>query len=183
MINSPGYRDGTANFERLVVPRCPECHVTYAESAPAPAPPNAYQPASLVMGISCERCHGPGRAHVDAMTNKTPGNIINPAKLSRESQIAVCAQCHGGRRIPVTTAISNVPGAPLEQYFRQDQTNPGTIADVHGNQVSLLQMSRCYQTSATMPCSTSHDVHQTQPRFRFTASNAIARKLVESSLN
>jgi hypothetical protein len=31
-VNSPGYRDGTANFERPIVPRCLECHLTYADA-------------------------------------------------------------------------------------------------------------------------------------------------------
>jgi hypothetical protein len=162
-VNSPGYRDGVANFERPVIPRCVECHVTYAESVSSPAPSNQYKPASLVLGISCERCHGPGREHVDAMkTRKAAGGIVNPAKLTRERQIEVCAQCHGGRRIPLTPAFSYVPGEPLDNYFRRDQSDPGTTADVHGNQVALLQMSRCYQASADLTCFTCHDVHQTQ---------------------
>lgn len=33
--------------------------------------------------------------------------------------------------------------------------------DVHGNQVELLERSRCFQSSA-MTCATCHDVHQTQ---------------------
>jgi predicted CXXCH cytochrome family protein len=161
-VNSPGYRDGTANFDRVVTPRCLECHVTYAESVTGLGLLNAYKPESLVVGISCERCHGPGREHVEAMTtSKAAGSIVNPAKLPRESQIEICAQCHGGRRIAMTAAFSYVPGEPLDKYFRQDQPNT-TRVDVHGNQVALLQMSRCYQASADMTCSTCHDVHQTQ---------------------
>src|SRR5262249_32266378 len=34
--------------------------------------------------------------------------------------------------------------------------------DVHGNQVALLQMSRCYLFSQNLSCSTCHDVHQTK---------------------
>ncbi len=103
-----------------------------------------------------------GREHVETMTSsKAAGSIVNPAKLTRESQIEVCAQCHGGRRIALAAAFSYVPGEPLGKYFRQDQSN-STRVDVHGNQVALLQMSRCYQTSADMSCSTCHDMHQTQ---------------------
>jgi hypothetical protein len=39
-VNSPGYRDGVANFDRPTIPRCLECHATYFAS-PAP-PPNRY---------------------------------------------------------------------------------------------------------------------------------------------
>jgi hypothetical protein len=162
-VNSPGYRDGTANFERPVVPRCLECHMAYAESVDGPAPPNHYKPSSLVMGVSCERCHGPGGEHAGASTtNKAAGGIVNPTKLTRERQLELCSQCHGGIRIPVMAVFSYVPGEPLDKYYRQDPADPGATVDVHGNQVALLQKSRCFQSSAGMSCSTCHDVHQTQ---------------------
>jgi Cytochrome c554 and c-prime len=162
-VNSPGYQDGTAKFERPVVPRCLECHVTYAMPVSPLASSNRYTPDKLVLGISCERCHGPAREHVESMTRKTPGaNIIRLAKLSRERQIEVCAQCHGGRRFPLTEAFSYLPGEPLDKYYRLDQPNPRALFDVHGNQVALLQMSRCYQSSTNFVCSSCHDVHQRQ---------------------
>jgi hypothetical protein len=88
------------------------------------------------------------------------GMIVNPAKLTRERQIEVCAQCHSGKRQPVLPSFSYIPGAPLDQYLRAAE--PSTKVDVHGNQVGLLQMSRCYQESASMSCATCHNVHQVQ---------------------
>jgi hypothetical protein len=162
-VNSPGYRDGTANFDRPVVPRCLECHMTYAESVPGSAPPNIYKPASLLLGISCERCHGPARDHLELMTaKKTAAAIVNPSKLSREQQIDLCAQCHGGRRFPLAAPFSYLPGEPLDEFYQRDQSAPSATPDVHGNQVALLQMSRCYLSSPQMTCSTCHDVHQPQ---------------------
>jgi Cytochrome c554 and c-prime len=160
-INSPGYRDGVANFDRPVPPRCLECHVTYAESV---AEPNQYQPDSLVPGISCERCHGPGRDHITETKRKQGGGgkIINPAKLSRDREMEVCTQCHGGRRYPLTTPFAYVPGEPLDDYYRRDPGNADATIDVHGNQVGLLQMSRCYRSASQLSCSTCHDVHQPQ---------------------
>jgi hypothetical protein len=162
-VNSPGYRDGTANFERPVVPRCLECHLTYAEATELSVATNRYKPTTLVLGISCERCHGPGREHIEqARKEATGGGIINPVKLKRDRQIELCAQCHGGRRIPQMQPFSYVPGEPLDKYYQPDPKNTGTNADVHGNQVALLQMSRCYKASADMGCSTCHDVHRAQ---------------------
>jgi hypothetical protein len=63
-VNSPGYTDGWASFDRPVVSRCLECHASYAESLAGPQSNNRYKKTSVVLGISCERCHGPGRAHV-----------------------------------------------------------------------------------------------------------------------
>ena len=68
-VNSPGYRDGVAYFDRPVIPRCLECHGTYFESL---APPqNRYSQTGFVVGITCEKCHGPGRAHVERFSSKS----------------------------------------------------------------------------------------------------------------
>jgi hypothetical protein len=160
-INSPGYRDGVANFDRPVPPRCLECHFTYAESV---VEPNQYRPESVIPGISCERCHGPGLEHVaeKKWKQRGGGKIINPAKLSGDRQMEVCTQCHGGRRYPLKTPFSYVPGEPLDDYYRRDPGNAATAIDVHGNQVGLLLMSRCYRSSSQLTCSTCHDVHQPQ---------------------
>jgi Cytochrome c554 and c-prime len=161
-VNSPGYRDGAANFDRPVVPRCLECHTSYAAGVGPPASSNQYKRESLVLGISCERCHGSTREHVEAMRSKrTDVSIVRLTTLVRERQIDVCAQCHGGRRFPVRESFSYVPGEPLDEFYVRD---PGSSAspDVHGNQVALLQMSRCYQASPQFNCTTCHDVHQKQ---------------------
>jgi hypothetical protein len=43
----------------------------------------------VVLGVSCESCHGPGEAHVGGALD-----IVNPAKLDPERRESVCAQCH-----------------------------------------------------------------------------------------
>ena len=59
-VNSPGYTDGTADFQRPVVPRCLECHASYFQKLPGELPENRYSKQGFLLGISCERCHGPG---------------------------------------------------------------------------------------------------------------------------
>ena len=71
-VNSPGYRDGVANFDRPTIPRCLECHATYFESAPPP--PNRYSKAGFVVGITCEKCHGPGREHAQRESSRVSGS-------------------------------------------------------------------------------------------------------------
>ncbi len=160
-INSPGYRDGTANFERPIIPRCLECHAGYFEAL-APPMGNLYNTKNFVVGVSCERCHGPGRQHVTAAKSAAgPKAITNPAKLSASRQFDVCAQCHGGPGDRfLAPPFSYVPGQALDKYI--DLGSPGAAAevDVHGRQVVVLKESRCYQVSGTMTCSTCHDVHQ-----------------------
>jgi len=162
-VNSPGYRDGVADFERPVVARCLECHGTYFESA-AP-PPNRYRKTGYVVGMTCEKCHRPGREHVEHERTKTAApaesGILNPAKFSRERQVDLCAWCHAGHGIPLAKSFSYVPGKPIAGYFEFPKQDPGAQLDVHGNQVELLKRSRCFQASA-MTCITCHDVHAVQ---------------------
>ena len=70
-VNSPGYRDGFANFDRPIIPRCLECHASYFEALPPPS--NKYSTTGFSLGIGCEKCHGPGREHVQRETSKTRG--------------------------------------------------------------------------------------------------------------
>lgn len=166
-INSPGYVDGTAEFTRVVNPACLECHATYIRPLSADPGTNRYDRQSLVPGLSCETCHGPGAEHVriegaHSAASDTHGNdgILNPAKFSRERQVDLCAECHNGiQRVPLAPAFSYVPGRPLSDYYRQLASADVAHPDVHGNQVGLLQRSKCYSSSKTMTCSTCHDVH------------------------
>jgi hypothetical protein len=155
-INSPGYKDQTANFSRPIYPRCLECHATAIETRSQDALSNHYDRASLVVGIICETCHGPGSEHVAAPFKP----ILNPAKFSRDRQVDSCALCHGGaQREEVQPAFSYIPGQPLEKYLKPIPVDTTQQPEVHGNQVGLLKRSRCYLASPTMSCSTCHDVH------------------------
>jgi len=168
-INSPGYEDGNVRFDRPIYPRCLECHGSYFESQPPP--PSRYLKSSLVLGIECERCHGPGKAHValysgahPAKAVVTPGQatlIVNPAKLPRNRSVDTCALCHAGLGEPLAPALSYVPGEALEKYLHIPKMDPDLAVDVHGNQVQLLQSSRCYLGSQ-MTCVTCHNVHEPQ---------------------
>jgi Cytochrome c554 and c-prime len=162
-VNSPGYRDGIANFDRPVIPRCLECHATFFESIPPP--PNRYNKTGFVVGLTCEKCHGPGREHAhresSVVSQSSASAILNPTKFSRDRQIDLCAWCHAGAGIESAKAFSYAPGEPLEKYLTLPEPDPNTQVDVHGSQVELLKKSRCYQSSG-MTCLTCHDVHTSQ---------------------
>ena len=176
-VNSPGYADGTADFDRPVVPRCLECHATYFSSIPSSPPENRYRKPGFVLGISCERCHGPGRQHVaeersrsarlhqppaDASSHSSVAenlNVVNPAKLPRDREIEVCAQCHAGLGQELAPAFSFVPGRSLADFLELPRPGPDAKVDVHGNQVALFERSRCFQSSPGFTCVTCHDVH------------------------
>jgi hypothetical protein len=163
-ITSPGYSEGVANFDRPILPRCLECHATYFESIPSEKAGNYYKKTGFVLGISCERCHGPGRAHVEFERSQSLADssgthsIVNPATLPRDRHIEVCAQCHGGIGQAIVPAFSYIPGQQLEKYVSLPHPDAEARVDVHGNQVALTQRSRCYRSSQ-MTCTTCHDVH------------------------
>jgi hypothetical protein len=163
-INSPGYTNGTADFSRPVSPGCLECHATYIRPLSDDPATNNYDRASLVTGIMCERCHGSGLEHIARHKQRgaaTQGEaILNPAKFTRDRQVDLCALCHNGiRREALTPAFSYRPGESLSSYFKPLPEPAAEHPDVHGNQVGLLERSKCYLSSPTMSCSMCHDVH------------------------
>ncbi|MGA8985461.1 MAG: multiheme c-type cytochrome, partial [Candidatus Acidiferrales bacterium] len=177
-VNSPGYLDGTANFDRPVIPRCVECHATYFQTlAPSPLM-NRYDKADFVLGISCERCHGPGEEHVARHRGPSAASagegIANPANLSRDRQVDVCAQCHGGLGEEITPTFSFRPGEPLANFIKLQQLPVEAVVDVHGNQAALLERSRCYQSSGTLACTTCHDEHAPEQPAASYSSHCLA---------
>jgi hypothetical protein len=180
-INSPGYDDGTANFSRAIGPSCIECHATYMQPLSSEAATNRFDRQSLVPGISCETCHGPAAAHISLESRRSSQRpvhshepiqaaILNPASFSRDRQVDLCAHCHNGQLEPITPAFSFVPGKPLTDFFKPVPLPVSNHPDVHGNQVGLLKLSRCYQSSSSMSCSTCHDVHAVErPAISYSA--------------
>jgi hypothetical protein len=164
-INSPGYPDGLPNFDKPIIPRCLECHSTYFESLSPPS--NRFNKTNMVLGITCERCHGPGSAHVARNRSKIPlqpgqaEDIVNPKSLSRARQMDLCALCHAGPGTPKAPSFSFAAGDALAEYLSIAADAPDTPTDVHGHQVQQLSASRCFR-STTMTCSTCHDVHKPQ---------------------
>jgi hypothetical protein len=145
-----------------------------------------YIKASLGLGISCEKCHGPGAGHVarrrSPSSPRTPAEaaIINPARLSRERQMDVCALCHAGIGRALAPSLSFVPGDVLGHYLDFPQLAPGAHLDVHGSQVQLLERSRCFQSSPAMTCTTCHDVHTPQRDLAAFAPQCLTCHKVES---
>jgi len=166
-INSPGYFDGTADFSRVVNPACLECHASYIRALSNDPNTNRFDKESLVVGISCESCHGAGANHVRLETKhetegneSTPHGILNPAKFSRDRKIDLCAECHNGiQREALAPTFSYVPGRPLSEFFKPLPSPAVEHPDVHGNQVGLLERSKCYRSSEKMSCTICHDVH------------------------
>src|SRR5208282_1460792 len=143
-----------------------ECHATYIQQNGSLPSDNHLNKETIVLGISCERCHGPGADHVQnhSVNSSNPANAprkntMPPLTLSRDRQIHICAQCHSGAGEPLAPAFSFKPGDAISDYVKFPEPNATDRLDVHGNQVTLLKRSRCFQSSPGMSCATCHDPH------------------------
>jgi Cytochrome c554 and c-prime len=165
--NSPGYPNKIA-FNRPITSRCLECHATYAEKISAEEKePEEFDKSRMILGVDCERCHGPAAKHVQFQT-KNPAEkkaqfITDLKSFSRQQSLDMCALCHGGRLQKTKPSFQFRPGHRLADYFLIDTAgrDAGSI-DVHGNQLGLLAASKCFKNSATLTCNSCHDPHKNE---------------------
>jgi hypothetical protein len=154
-INSPGYLDGQINFDRVIRPRCLECHST---SFKLETGPNTIKYSNdFELGIACEKCHGDGLKHPGDSPAKT---ILNPKRFARDRQLDNCGLCHSGAWEPMKAPFSYRPGERLNEYAPPEAEGGNLTPDVHGNQIGLLKRTKCFRRSGEMSCSTCHHVHE-----------------------
>ena len=147
---SPGFDQAAPpDFTRRIDDRCLFCHSGFGGEPQA---------------IDCQRCHGPGEAHV-----KRAEPIVNPAKLSSARQLDVCMQCH----LETTSAElpsmivrfdramnSYRPGEPLTEYAVHFDKSIGSDRFEIAGQAYRLRQSACFLKSAgRLTCTTCHDPH------------------------
>jgi len=164
-INSPGYPSDKVMFNRMVYVKCFECHATYAEEKLNDTGEALFDTSQMVLSISCETCHGPGKQHVhyhqENKADQKGKYIINTQVLSRQQKLDACASCHSGLRENIKTAFSFLPGNKLDDFFKPAYHKDSTAQlDVHGNQYALLTASKCFKQSMVLNCSSCHNVHQ-----------------------
>lgn len=177
---SPGYdRPDHSGFSRRVSYRCIFCHNGYpaVEAGSDVLESGARFPPNLPEGIDCQRCHGPGQAHVDAIRQGRPpavvhSSIVNPARLAPERQMEICLQCHletTSLNLPAETmrygrgVFSYRPGEPLADYLLHFDYAPGAGYDDRFDLVSApyrMRKSACFLASGgKLTCTTCHNPH------------------------
>jgi len=153
------------NMKRPTGPLCDGCHsVNYDVRTKRVAEWN----------VGCERCHGPGSAHV---ARPTRVNIVNPSRLDGFGGADVCIQCHSQGR-PLRNPIEGqyydwpvgfqVGASRLADYWELEEHTLGQttfthFADgtAHKNRMqgNDFVQSRMYARGVT--CFSCHDPHGT----------------------
>ena len=159
---TPGYEtERRLDFDHEIVAGCLFCHTGSVNLIGSSA--NRYQEVPFTP-ISCERCHGPGEAHVQSPSSH---NIVNPAKAEPRVRDSVCEQCHleGAVRIlnPGKEWWDFRAGQELEQTFSVYLENDasGVKAVSHVEQLALSKCAR--MSGGRLWCGTCHDPHGDAP--------------------
>lgn len=176
---NPGYdRPDHDDFRRRVRYDCFFCHNAYPAVQSDSFYGDAVYPPRLPEGIDCQRCHGPGQAHLDAASARAPEEqiraaIVNPRRLDPARRLDACLQCHlqsTSRALPYAVqrldrgVFSFRPGERLGDYVTHFDHAPGSG---HDNKFEIahagyrLMKSACFtRAGGKLDCVTCHNPHE-----------------------
>jgi hypothetical protein len=138
-------KSGQSPYGYVLTPRqvqdCINCHSTRTSARS----PKLLDVETMIPNVSCERCHGPGRSHVEkAQAGAPAGSLAMPLGTGGDAatEVRACGICH---RLP--------------QHFSSSQLRPDNDVLARFPSVGLV-LSKCYSASQGMlRCSTCHDPH------------------------
>ena len=153
------------NMMRPTGPTCDGCHsVDY----------NIQTKQVAEWNVGCERCHGPGSAHVEQATRE---NILNPARMDYVSASDTCIQCHSQGR-PLTNPIEGKyydwpvgyhVGLNLRDYWQLEDHKLGELSfthfpegTAHKNRMQGNDFVQSVMYRRGVTCFDCHDVHGTK---------------------
>jgi predicted CXXCH cytochrome family protein len=166
----PGFEDdNNTRFSRKMGLECIACHASYPDFVLGSE--NKFN--SLPKAIDCERCHGPGELHVQAVASghivdtstMVDYNIVNPKDLSIELQNELCARCHlqGNTVLKEGKSFYDFrPGMYLHEVMdvylpRFENSQDSFIMASH---VDRMKLSSCYiNSNENISCITCHNPH------------------------
>lgn len=167
----PGYEHGAnSRFSRIIGLECMSCHNAMPTEF-VKGSENKF--TSVPKGIDCERCHGPGSAHVakiqrgeitDTATNPDY-SIVNPKRLSAQLRFELCSRCHlqGNAVLKEGKSFFDfIPGMHLHDvmdvYAPRYQNDSSSF--IMASHVDRFKMSKCYQSSPEeYVCTSCHNPH------------------------
>ena len=122
--------------------RCFGCHTTASTTK------NHFDPQTMVLGVTCEACHGPGAEHVAAAKSGADAQLIaesitNPSRLSPAESVDFCGACHRTYQDVVSDGPARI--GTLNVRFTPYR----------------LENSRCWKKAdARITCVSCHDPHK-----------------------
>lgn len=148
---------------------CATCHEEVSKNF-AGNPHNKIAEMHGKSGVTCEGCHGPGKAHVDGGGDTT--KIFDPAKASAKEVDEKCLGCHAGThpnfdRSPHAKAGVSCLGchsvhksADKEQLLKAAQ--PNLCFQCHNDTKVSFEMPFHHKVNeGLVKCSDCHDAHGT----------------------
>jgi predicted CXXCH cytochrome family protein len=152
------------NMKRPTGPTCDGCHsVNYNIQTKTPTEWN----------VGCEKCHGPGSAHV---ARPSRANIVNPVRADGLRASDTCIQCHSqGRPLknPVEGRYYDWPvgfhaGMILADYWQLEDHKVGETSfthfpegTAHKNRMQGNDFVQSVMYTRGITCFSCHDVHGT----------------------
>jgi predicted CXXCH cytochrome family protein len=152
------------NMQRPTGPLCDGCHsVNY----------NIQTKTVTEWNVGCEKCHGPGSAHV---RRPSQANIVNPARLDTVQATDVCLQCHSqGQPLnnPFNGRYYDWPvgfqvGMVLKNYWKLEEHKLGEQSfthfaegTAHKNRMQGNDFIQSAMYTHGVSCYSCHDVHGT----------------------
>jgi Cytochrome c554 and c-prime len=123
----------------LAARQCISCHTTAAVTS------NELHVDTMIPGVSCEACHGPGAQHVAQMAKARNSKVVrslifNPATLDPVNLESFCGECHRTSQLVVREGLHGLDTVHYEPY--------------------RLEMSQCWIMTRRITCVTCHNPHQ-----------------------
>jgi tetratricopeptide (TPR) repeat protein len=179
----PGFEQGfNSRFSRKIGLECMSCH----NALPKFADGSENKFSVVPSGIDCERCHGPGGAHLAQFingnrtdtANQIDYSIVNPAKLPIDLQFDICQRCHLQGNAVLKEGKSFLdykPGAKLSDYISVflPKFENGEDEFIMASHADRLKQSKCFIESykkgkdnksikpykSALTCITCHNPH------------------------
>jgi tetratricopeptide (TPR) repeat protein len=179
---APGYdKADHKDFSRQIEQECMFCHNAYPEHEHGYdrfLSPHIF-PKKLPHGIGCQRCHGPGEAHINAAENdpdspEVLSTIVNSSKLPPQQRDDVCNQCHLQPTSSTSSflrhfdraAYSFRPGqelADFRSYVEPVNAEETDLFEINHHAYRLNQ-SKCFtESDGALNCVSCHNPHRVVP--------------------